>query len=102
MNTDLVLLIEGCGYLPVRDAGLSASKDGSIWATVKYRDLTANEHYDLTSAMRNGSGSGSGWFYIITPRGHLIPRKVTISDQVWRDPLDGVTFTLWPKERIVR
>jgi len=97
MDTNLVLLVEGCGYLPVRDAGFSSNKDGSLWATVKYHDLTAGEFQDLASAMRGG-GTGNGWFNIITPRGRLIAREVTISEPILRDHLYGVKFVLWPKE----
>lgn len=99
MNTTLVLLVEGCGNLPVRDAGFTTRGDGSIWATVAFRDLVDGEFRVLESAV-NGKGSGKGWFNVISPRNRLISREVTISRQVWRD-IDGVMFDLKPspKER---
>lgn len=96
MDTTLVLLVEGCGYLPVRDAKFSDRGDGSIYATVAFRDLTWDETHVLDGVV-NGKGSGKGWFHVISPRKHLVAREVTISAHAWRD-IDGVMFDLKEKK----
>lgn len=96
MDTTLVLLVEGCGYLPVRDASFTARGDGSFYATVAFRDLVAGEFSVLENAV-NGNGSGKGWFNVISPRKRLISREVTISARAWRD-IEGVMFDLKEKK----
>lgn len=96
MNTALILLVEGCGYLPVRDAGFTARGDGSFCATVAFRDLTWEETRVLENAV-NGKGSGKGWFHVISPRNRLVAREVTISARSWRD-IEGVMFDLKEKK----